>query len=155
VADQVDDAVAVESVENELDRERREQETEDLLGHSMRLSSRWAVTGHHHRCPQTGNTSVPCAAEPSNPAQHTRTTPRSPTRTADRTDRSTSHALTARSALTKGERLFIGWVAPRGIVAAATASTFGAELVAHHVDGTAKILPATFLVIVLTVSLYG
>jgi NhaP-type Na+/H+ or K+/H+ antiporter len=62
---------------------------------------------------------------------------------------------TSRTELTKGERLFIGWMAPRGIVAAATASTFGAELVAHHVDGAAKILPVTFLVIVLTVSLYG
>jgi hypothetical protein len=31
--DQVDDAVAVESVEDELDGKRREQETEDLLGH--------------------------------------------------------------------------------------------------------------------------
>ena len=46
-------------------------------------------------------------------------------------------------------------MAPRGIVAAATASTFGAQLVAHHVGGAAKILPVTFLVIVLTVSLYG
>jgi hypothetical protein len=34
--------------------------------------------------------------------------------------------------------------APRGIVAVATASTFGAKLVAHHVDGAAKILPVTF-----------
>jgi hypothetical protein len=62
---------------------------------------------------------------------------------------------TTRTELTKGERLFIGWMAPRGIVAAATASTFGAQLVAHHVGGAAKILPVTFLVIVLTVSLYG
>src|SRR5262249_28577706 len=49
----------------------------------------------------------------------------------------------------------IGWMAPRGIVAAATASTFGAQLVTHDVGGAAKILPVTFLVIVLTVSLYG
>jgi hypothetical protein len=62
---------------------------------------------------------------------------------------------TMRTELTKGERQFIGWMAPRGIVAAATASTFGAQLVVHHVGGAAKILPVTFLVIVLTVSLYG
>jgi len=46
-------------------------------------------------------------------------------------------------------------MAPRGIVAAATASTFGAELAAHHVGGAAKILPVAFLVIVATVALYG
>ena len=57
--------------------------------------------------------------------------------------------------LTRGERAFTGWMAPRGIVAAATASTFGAVLAAHHVGGAAKILPVTFLVIVATVALYG
>src|SRR6516225_5908918 len=57
--------------------------------------------------------------------------------------------------LTRGERAFIGWMAPRGIVAAATASTFGATLAAHHVGGAAKILPVAFLVIVATVALYG
>jgi NhaP-type Na+/H+ or K+/H+ antiporter len=62
---------------------------------------------------------------------------------------------TIRTELTRGERAFIGWMAPRGIVAAATASTFGAELAAHHVGGAAKILPVAFLVIVVTVALYG
>jgi NhaP-type Na+/H+ or K+/H+ antiporter len=57
--------------------------------------------------------------------------------------------------LSRGERAFIGWMAPRGIVAAATASTFGAQLAASHVGGAAKILPVTFLVIVATVALYG
>jgi NhaP-type Na+/H+ or K+/H+ antiporter len=60
-----------------------------------------------------------------------------------------------RTDLTRGEREFTGWMAPRGIVAAATASTFGAGLAAHHVGGAAKILPVTFLVIVATVALYG
>ena len=46
-------------------------------------------------------------------------------------------------------------MAPRGIVAAATASTFSAQLAAHHVGGASKILPVTFLVIVATVALYG
>ncbi|MFJ4501987.1 cation:proton antiporter [Streptomyces sp. NPDC088864] len=53
------------------------------------------------------------------------------------------------------ERWFIGWMAPRGIVAAATASTFSAELADHHIAGAARILPATFVVIVATVTLYG
>ncbi|PZT73699.1 MULTISPECIES: cation:proton antiporter [unclassified Streptomyces] len=53
------------------------------------------------------------------------------------------------------ERWFIGWMAPRGIVAAATASTFSTELADHHVAGAERILPATFVVIVATVMLYG
>ena len=51
--------------------------------------------------------------------------------------------------------LFTGWMDPRGIVAAATASTFSAGLVAQHVGGASKILPVTFLVIVVTVAVYG
>jgi NhaP-type Na+/H+ or K+/H+ antiporter len=62
---------------------------------------------------------------------------------------------TVRTDLTRGERRFTGWMAPRGIVAAATASTFGAGLAAYHVGGAAKILPVTFLVIVATVTIYG
>ncbi|MEU9566506.1 hypothetical protein AB0D16_31550 [Streptomyces sp. NPDC048161] len=50
-------------------------------------------------------------------------------------------------------------LAPRGIVAAATASTFSATLVAQGVAGAGagaeRILPATFVVIVATVTLYG
>ncbi|MDQ0584748.1 cation:proton antiporter [Streptomyces rishiriensis] len=60
-----------------------------------------------------------------------------------------------RTDLTAGERGFLGWMAPRGIVAAATASTFSATLVDRGVGGAAKILPATFVVIVATVTLYG
>jgi NhaP-type Na+/H+ or K+/H+ antiporter len=62
---------------------------------------------------------------------------------------------TIRTELTRGERAFTGWMAPRGIVAAATASTFGATLAASHVGGASKILPVTFLVIVATVAIYG
>jgi hypothetical protein len=46
-------------------------------------------------------------------------------------------------------------MAPRGIVAAATASTFSAQLAAQHVGGASQILPVTFLVIVATVAVYG
>jgi NhaP-type Na+/H+ or K+/H+ antiporter len=62
---------------------------------------------------------------------------------------------TLRSDLSTGERAFIGWMAPRGIVAAATASTFSATLVKDGVGGASDILPATFLVIVGTVTVYG
>jgi hypothetical protein len=44
---------------------------------------------------------------------------------------------------------------PRGIVAAATASTFSARLVDAGIGGASDILPVTFLVIVGTVTLYG
>jgi hypothetical protein len=62
---------------------------------------------------------------------------------------------TLRTDMTAGERAFTGWMAPRGIVAAATASTFSAALVAQHIGGASKILPVTFIVIVVTVALYG
>jgi hypothetical protein len=64
-------------------------------------------------------------------------------------------AATLRTDLNRGERGFIGWMAPRGIIAAATASTFAPALSAQHVGGAQKILPVTFLVIVLTVTLYS
>jgi len=62
---------------------------------------------------------------------------------------------TLRTDLTRGERGLIGWMAPRGIVAAATASTFGASLAAEGIGGAAEILPVTFLVIVATVTVYA
>jgi NhaP-type Na+/H+ or K+/H+ antiporter len=62
---------------------------------------------------------------------------------------------TARTDLSWGERAFLGWMDPRGIVAAATASTFAGSLVDEGIDGAADILPVTFLVIVATVTLYG
>jgi hypothetical protein len=62
---------------------------------------------------------------------------------------------TLRTPLSRGDRAFIGWMDPRGIVAAATASTFGSALIAAHVRGAAKIVPVAFLVIVVTVALYG
>jgi NhaP-type Na+/H+ or K+/H+ antiporter len=67
----------------------------------------------------------------------------------------TAFLSTLKTDLPKGERAFIGWMAPRGIVAAATASTFGTALAAKGIGGASKILPATFLVIVATVTLYG
>ena len=62
---------------------------------------------------------------------------------------------TAGTNLTTKERIFIGSMDPRGIVAAATASTFSAALVTDGLGGADKLLPATFLVIVGTVAIYG
>ncbi|MEV0650982.1 cation:proton antiporter [Phytomonospora sp. NPDC050363] len=57
--------------------------------------------------------------------------------------------------LSRNERLFTGWMAPRGIVAAATASKFAPALAGAGFAGVGKILPVTFMVIVSTVTLYG
>jgi NhaP-type Na+/H+ or K+/H+ antiporter len=62
---------------------------------------------------------------------------------------------TWRARLSCGERGLIGWMAPRGIVAAATASTFGTDLAQKGIGGAKVILPVTFMVIVGTVTLYG
>jgi len=67
----------------------------------------------------------------------------------------TAYVLTARSTLTSRERLYIGWMAPRGIVAAATASSFSATLIAANVPGAEKLLPATFVIIAGTVLFYS
>ncbi len=53
------------------------------------------------------------------------------------------------------EKLFISWVAPRGIVAAAIASIFGLELSAIAFPQAEYLSPLVFLVIVSTVAVYG
>ena len=62
---------------------------------------------------------------------------------------------THKSGLSSRERAFIGWMDPRGIVAAATASSVGAALVASKVAGAEKLLPAAFIIIAVTVFVYG
>ncbi|GGW47586.1 sodium:proton antiporter [Streptomyces lucensis JCM 4490] len=62
---------------------------------------------------------------------------------------------TLRTDLLTPERAFVGWMAPRGIVAASTATTFAGSLVAAGLAGADRILPVTFLVIVATVLVYG
>jgi NhaP-type Na+/H+ or K+/H+ antiporter len=59
------------------------------------------------------------------------------------------------STLTRPERMFIAWLAPRGIVAAATASSFGPALAKSGVAGANKILPIAFMAIFGTVAIYG
>jgi NhaP-type Na+/H+ or K+/H+ antiporter len=53
------------------------------------------------------------------------------------------------------ERLAIGWVAPRGIVAAAVSSLFALELAQHGYPGAGQLASVTFLVIIATVVVYG
>src|SRR5262249_2762742 len=62
---------------------------------------------------------------------------------------------TWRSPLTLRERALVAWIAPRGIVAGATASAFGVALTADSVKGAEQILPIVFVVIFGTVVLYG
>ncbi|MFE0451757.1 cation:proton antiporter [Streptomyces sp. NPDC058914] len=62
---------------------------------------------------------------------------------------------TVRTTLTVPERAFVGWMAPRGIVAASTATTFSAALTAQGLRDADEILPVTFLVIVGTVLVYA
>lgn len=57
--------------------------------------------------------------------------------------------------LTAREKAFIGWMDPRGIVAAATASSVGASLVALNIPDAQDLLPAAFIIIAVTVTVYG
>jgi NhaP-type Na+/H+ or K+/H+ antiporter len=59
------------------------------------------------------------------------------------------------SNLSSAERAFMAWLAPRGIVAASTASAFGLQLTQAGVSGAEDILPISFIVIFATVALYG
>ena len=53
------------------------------------------------------------------------------------------------------ERMFFAAMAPRGIVAASTASAFGLELTQQGVKGAEMVIPITFFVIVGTVLIYA
>jgi hypothetical protein len=64
-------------------------------------------------------------------------------------------ASTLGSALKIRERLFLVWMAPRGIVAASVASIFAFELAEAGFEGAGDVAAMTFLVIVGTVTLYG
>ena len=62
---------------------------------------------------------------------------------------------TRNEGLSRNERAFIGWMDPRGIVAAATASSVGAALVAAKVPDAQVLLPAVFMIVAVTVFIYG
>lgn len=57
--------------------------------------------------------------------------------------------------LSARERIFVGAMHPRGIIAASTAASFASPLVALGLGGAGQLLPATFLVIVGTAAIYG
>jgi NhaP-type Na+/H+ or K+/H+ antiporter len=59
------------------------------------------------------------------------------------------------SALDRRERAFAAWMAPRGIVAGATASSFALALGEAGIDGADKLLPIVFVAIFATVVIYG
>jgi NhaP-type Na+/H+ or K+/H+ antiporter len=62
---------------------------------------------------------------------------------------------TLRSGLSWQERLFLAWMAPRGIVAAAVSSIFALRLAEAGYVQAERLVPLTFLVIIGTVALYG
>lgn len=62
-------------------------------------------------------------------------------------------ASTWGSSMTWREKVFLSWIAPRGIVAAAVSSLFASKLVAAGFEGSDKLVPLVFLVIVGTVLL--
>ncbi len=53
------------------------------------------------------------------------------------------------------DKLFLSWMAPRGIVAAAIASVFGIALQREGIEGAELLTPYIFLTIVVTVAIYG
>lgn len=53
------------------------------------------------------------------------------------------------------ERVFLCWMAPRGIVAAAVASLFALRLSRDGVEGAQMLLPLTIAVVIGTVTIYG
>jgi NhaP-type Na+/H+ or K+/H+ antiporter len=62
---------------------------------------------------------------------------------------------TRRAGLPLRERAFLAWMAPRGIVAGASASAFALQLTQDQVAGAEQILPVVFVVIFGTVAIYG
>ena len=61
----------------------------------------------------------------------------------------------ARTELKLREKLFVAWMAPRGIVAAAVSSVFALGLVEQEVPEAGRLVPVVFAVIVGTVAVYG
>ena len=53
------------------------------------------------------------------------------------------------------ERLLVGWIAPRGVVAVAVSSFFGAALLADGYDDGAKLIPLAFAMVFATVAAHG
>ena len=65
------------------------------------------------------------------------------------------YLATIGSSLSWKERFFVGWIAPRGIVAAAVAGVAGIRLSENGVEGADLVMPAVFAVIASTMLLHG
>ncbi|WP_084106480.1 sodium:proton antiporter [Demequina sp. NBRC 110056] len=63
--------------------------------------------------------------------------------------------VTIGSPIGRKDRVLLGWIAPRGIVAAATAGVFGPELADAGFEDGDVFLPTVFLVIIVTVLAHG
>ena len=57
--------------------------------------------------------------------------------------------------ISQQNRMLMAWIAPRGIVAAAIAGLFGAELTKKGYEGAELLLPLVFALIILTVVMHG
>ncbi len=64
-------------------------------------------------------------------------------------------ASTVKSGLTIKEKIFLSGMAPRGIVAAAITSLFAIELSEKQIAGAEALVPIMFLVIIVTITVYG
>lgn len=64
-------------------------------------------------------------------------------------------AATRGSNLSFREKVFVGWVAPRGIVAAAMTSVFAMQLTQFEFENAQVLVPTIFTVILGTVAVYG
>ncbi len=67
----------------------------------------------------------------------------------------TVFVATLGAGLDREDRILIGWIAPRGIVAAAVAGAFSVRLAEAGFDDAATLLPLVFALILLTVTLHG
>jgi len=62
---------------------------------------------------------------------------------------------TIRSKLSNREKLFLSWMAPRGVVAASISSLFAIQLVDNGYAEAQQLVPIIFIVIIATVTIYG
>lgn len=65
------------------------------------------------------------------------------------------YLATLRSGLSASERIFVGWIAPRGIVAAAVAGVSGIQLSEAGFASSEFVMPAVFALIAATMLLHG
>jgi NhaP-type Na+/H+ or K+/H+ antiporter len=67
----------------------------------------------------------------------------------------TVFAATLGAGLDREDRILIGWIAPRGIVAAAVAGAFSVRMVEAGYEDAVMLLPLVFTLILVTVTLHG